>query len=246
MSIEAATASVKTFMMFNASNERTVILLVLFDITEMGYYYMRIMHRLIGCLSEEIDQRTLVAREALSTRDEGSRRMLSMTKKGVEIEKQLSLCSRKDLALGLIARDAETMYLSVSMFFCEVVEFIVPLITTLVTVILYYFPTGIRSQMMNIADLSPEEFQTGVQWNLLSIAVDGVLFVVLEKAMLKFCHTQVVVNGLYFFQRDSHSLLAVMYLAMLPFLVAFLWHNGCDPYFEFEWLTDGGNSTSTG
>ena len=244
MSIEAATASIKTVMMFSTTNERTLILLVLFDVAGVCRFYVRIMNRLIACLSNEIDQRTLVAREALNVSGEGSSTSLSMTKK--EVEKQLSLVSRNELALGLIARDAETTYIGVSMFFCEVVEFVVPMITTLIIVIMYYFPTGIRSQMMNIADLSPEEFQTGVQWNLLSIAVDGVLFVVLEKAMLKFCHTQVVVNGLYFFQRDSRSLLAVMYLAMLPFLVAFLWHNGCDPYFEFEWLTDGGNSTSTG
>ena len=93
---------------------------------------------------------------------------------------------------------------------------------------------------------------TGITWNLASIVVDGVLFVILERAMLKFSHVQVVVNGLYFFQKDARAVFAVLYMSTFPFIATFCWHFGSDPFFRFDWLSDneevgggGGNSTST-
>ena len=67
MFIESMTATVKTFMMFSATNERTLMLLVLFDVAEVGYYYARTIHRLISCLSSEIDKRALQTKAVLST-----------------------------------------------------------------------------------------------------------------------------------------------------------------------------------
>ena len=150
MFIDAATATTKSFMMFSATNERTLILLVLFDIIEVLYYFVRTIHRLINCLTNEIDHRTKQAKVALSLGDEVSSLSLS-----AQLDHELQV-THKELAMALIAKDPETQYIAVSMFFCEVVEFILPLMMTIAALVLYYFPTSIRSQMMNLAELSDE------------------------------------------------------------------------------------------
>ena len=57
--LHSSQAAVKTFMMFRATNERTLILLVLFDVAEVGCFYMRTIHRLVASLSYEIKLHTM-------------------------------------------------------------------------------------------------------------------------------------------------------------------------------------------
>lgn len=147
-----------------------------------------------------------------------------------------------------MAQNPRLLALMATLFFSEIVECVVPSVMALASLVIYYWPTGIRDYMLfmnnNLSTTTEAEFLQGMLYVLLDALIQTGLFVSFTKLIRRITGVNLFDLGHFLASKHPHFFLCVIPGACIYFFGFFLEHNGCDDKFEFLWLREGFNASA--